>query len=87
MSANQLKTYGNLESVEGNESALRHFSRAKGIRLRLGKEAIVSLGVTDMTTGCALCSMGKHQEATAEYINAETISFGRLSRDAHFMTQ
>lgn len=52
--ANQLNNHGNLESAEGYyEVALTSFSRAKEIRLRLGKDAIVPLGVTYMCTGRA----------------------------------
>ncbi len=86
--ANQLNNYGNLESAEGNyESALTYFSRAREIRLRLGKAAIVPLGVTYMTTGRALFLMRKYEEAIAEYKRAEAIFLDKFGKDAHFMAQ
>ena len=86
--ANQLNNYGNLESAEGNyESALTYFSRAREIRLRLGKAAIVPLGVTYMTTGRALFLMRKYEEAIAEYKRAEAIFLDKFGKNAHFMAQ
>ncbi|KAH6848068.1 P-loop containing nucleoside triphosphate hydrolase protein [Chaetomium sp. MPI-CAGE-AT-0009] len=86
--ANQLNNYGNLESAEGNyESALSYFSRAKDIRLRLGNDAIVPLGVTYMTTGRTLFLMRKYEEAIAEYKKAEAIFLDKFGKDAHFMAQ
>jgi tetratricopeptide (TPR) repeat protein len=86
--ANTLNNYGNLESAEGKyESALSYFSKARMIRLKLGKNAIVPLGVTYMTTGRALFLLGKHEEAIAEYKNAEKIFLDMFGSDAHFMAQ
>jgi hypothetical protein len=66
---------------------LTYFSRAKEIRLRLGKDAIVPLGVTYITTGRALFLMRKYDEAIAEYKKAEGIFLDKFGRDAHFMAQ
>ncbi|KAH6622594.1 hypothetical protein F5144DRAFT_655948, partial [Chaetomium tenue] len=84
--ANQLNNYGNLESAEENyELALAYFGKAKETRLRLGKDAIVPLGVTHMTTGRALFLLRKYEEAIAEYKQAETIFLDKFGKDAHFM--
>lgn len=86
--ANTLNNFGNLESAEGNyESALAYFSKAKTIRVKLGKDAIVPLGVTHMTTARALFLLGKYEEAIAEYKNAERIFLDKFGSDGHFMAQ
>lgn len=87
--ANQLYNHGNLESAEGNyELALTtYFSKSKEIRLRLGKDAIVPLGVTYMCIGRALFLMHKYEEALVEYEKAEAIFLEKFGKNAHFMAQ
>ncbi|KAF2968413.1 hypothetical protein GQX73_g5174 [Xylaria multiplex] len=84
--ANQLNNFGNLESGEGRyDSALEFFGRAKKIRLRLGKEAIVPLGVSHMTTGRAYFLKGMHAEALQHYKSAENIFLDHFGVNGHFM--
>ncbi|KAK3367393.1 P-loop containing nucleoside triphosphate hydrolase protein [Lasiosphaeria ovina] len=86
--ANQLNNYGNLESAEGHyDPAMRYFDQAKAIRLRLGNEAIVPLGVTYMTTGRALFLKGEYGAALTEYKKAEDIFVAKFGQEAHFMAQ
>ncbi|KAJ8128009.1 hypothetical protein O1611_g5627 [Lasiodiplodia mahajangana] len=84
--ANQLNNFGNLESGEGKyDSALKFFDRAKEIRLKLGKEAIVPLGVSHMTTGRAYFLKGMHDEALQHYKSAERIFLDQFGENGHFM--
>ncbi|KAI1110909.1 hypothetical protein F5Y14DRAFT_335750 [Nemania sp. NC0429] len=84
--ANQLNNFGNLESGEGKyDSALGFFDRAMKIRLKLGKEAIVPLGVSHMTTGRAYFLKGMHDEALQHYEKAEKIFQDQYGMKGHFM--
>ncbi|KAK3386034.1 hypothetical protein B0H63DRAFT_544611 [Podospora didyma] len=69
--ANQQKNHGNLESAEGNYEE---------IRLHLGKDATVPLGVTDMTAGRAQFLMHKYGEAIAEYKEAEAMFLDKFGK-------
>ncbi|KAK5627030.1 hypothetical protein RRF57_002745 [Xylaria bambusicola] len=86
--ANQLNNFGNLESGEGKyDSALKFFNRAKEIRLKLGKEAIVPLGVSYMTIGRAYFLKGMYTEALKNYGNAEKIFLDQFGPKGHFMAR
>lgn len=86
--ANQLNNFGNLESGEGKyDSALCYFDRAKKIRLKLEKDAIVPLGVSHMTTGRAYFLKGMYDEALRHYGSAEKIFFDQFGPKGHFMAQ
>ncbi|KAI0101554.1 P-loop containing nucleoside triphosphate hydrolase protein [Nemania sp. FL0031] len=84
--ANQLNNFGNLESGEGKyDAALELFDRAKEIRLKLGEEAVVPLGVSHMTTGRAYFHKGKYGDALKHYGDAKKIFLEEFGAKGHFM--
>ncbi|KAI1173816.1 hypothetical protein F4777DRAFT_556394 [Nemania sp. FL0916] len=84
--ANQLNNFGNLESAEGMyESALGFFEQARKIRVKLGADAVVPLGVTYMTTGRAYFLKNMYSEAMDNYQKAEEVFMHIFGPKGHFM--
>jgi hypothetical protein len=79
---------GVLESACGNiKAALELFKRAEAIRIPIGEEVILPLGVTHMITGRALFLQQQYTAALSRYSLAEEIFVRATGPRGHFMAQ
>ncbi|PVH72324.1 hypothetical protein DL98DRAFT_539305 [Cadophora sp. DSE1049] len=82
----QLSNFGNLETAEGKlDAALKSFAKGEEMKLKMGTDAAISLGLTHIITGRALFEKGELGEAEARHKEAEKIFVQKFGKRAHFM--